>query len=114
MAKPETKKMKFKEDKFVDGELTYSAGRTYEIPVASVERWQKRGGELVIDAKGTDEEIVEDIDAKLAQDLAKDGKIPQEEAADALQPKEDEEDLDVLDDAPKGKGKASKGKKSGK
>lgn len=105
MSKTATKKMKFGEDKFVDGELTYQKGKVYNIPVASVDRWQKRGGELVIDATGTDEEIEDDLDASLATELAEEGKISETEKQDALS-----EDEDALEDEPKekAKGKASK------
>jgi hypothetical protein len=42
-----TKKMKFSEDKFVDGELMYEKDKVHDIPEGSVDRWLKRGGELV-------------------------------------------------------------------
>ena len=39
--------MKFKEDKFVNGEVVYLSGQVYEIPEDKVARWLIRGGEVV-------------------------------------------------------------------
>lgn len=50
-----TTKMKFTEDKFVNGECVYQHGKTYDIPIVSVERWLKRGGTIV----GEKEQLVE-------------------------------------------------------
>jgi len=42
-----TTKMKFAEDKFINGKLAFPKGRVCEVPDASVDRWIKRGGEIV-------------------------------------------------------------------
>lgn len=40
-------KMKFNEDKYVDGVIAFPKGEVHEVSPASVERWLKRGGILV-------------------------------------------------------------------
>jgi hypothetical protein len=42
-------KMLFHEDKYINGELIFKAGETYDIPVetGSVTRWLKRGATIV-------------------------------------------------------------------
>lgn len=40
-------KMKFSEDKMIDGVVTYKKGEVYEIAEGSVARWLKRGGVIV-------------------------------------------------------------------
>ena len=50
-----TTKMKFSEDKFVNGECVYQKGKTYDIPNVSVERWLKRGGVII----GEEKQILE-------------------------------------------------------
>ncbi len=41
--------MKFPEDKYVNGVLTYIAGKVYPIKATSVRRWLNRGGVIVPD-----------------------------------------------------------------
>ena len=55
--------MKFKEDKFVNGEVIYLAGQVYEIPEDKVARRLIRGGE-VVEKEVIKEEIIEDVVAE--------------------------------------------------
>jgi hypothetical protein len=77
-------KMRFFEDKFVDGECKFTHGRIYEVPKESVERWLKRGGELVPDANASDEVTQAQLDASLAINLEREGKATPEETRAAL------------------------------
>lgn len=124
-------KMKFKEDKFVDGVCVYDKDVAYDIPAQSVDRWLKRGGEIVPTGKGSDKKITADLDASLAQNLEKDGKGTHdetEEAAkkaalagasdegeDADEESEDDSSEETSEDKPKtGKQKSGKQKNKNK
>ena len=41
-----TQKLYFTKDGFIDGVLVFAKGQTHEVPLASVERWIKRGATL--------------------------------------------------------------------
>lgn len=45
------KKMKFTEDKYYNRDVMYVAGKVYDVPDNMVERWLKRGGEIVVEEK---------------------------------------------------------------
>jgi len=41
--------MKFTEDKYYNRDVIYVAGKVYDVPDNMVDRWLKRGGEIVIE-----------------------------------------------------------------
>lgn len=59
-------KLRFKEDKFVDGVLTFKAGEIYDIPEAggSAVRWLKRGAEVVEETPVAPEVKAEVVEAE--------------------------------------------------
>ena len=65
-------KMKFSEDKFVNGECVYSAGKVYEVPVGSVDRWLKRGGVIVGEEQIKLDSEEENVDTEETLDLEQD------------------------------------------
>lgn len=46
-----SKKMKFTEDKYYNRDVIYVAGKVYDIPENMVDRWLKRGGEIVVEVE---------------------------------------------------------------
>lgn len=92
--------MTFKEDKHVNGVLTYVAGEVYQIPVetGSVERWLRRGG-VIVEAKK--EEVEEVLEVAPVVEAAPEvapvvEEVPEVEEAPAATPEEE-----VVNEAPK-------------
>lgn len=82
--------MVFAEDKFVDGKCVFAvqSGEPMEVPKESVDRWLKRGGQIVgSDYKKefeVDQKAIEaETDAPLAHEMKNDGKVPHSEVVDA-------------------------------
>lgn len=42
-----SKKMRFTEDKYYNRDVIYTAGKVYDVPDNMVDRWLKRGGEIL-------------------------------------------------------------------
>jgi hypothetical protein len=109
VGKSDTTKMRFNEDKFYDEKCLYTKGIVYDVPNDKVDRWIKRGGELVEEtlagvgdspvvlASGNFKEIDKEPDQQPHEDLDGD-----------LETVEDEKEVDHR----KGKGHAKgKGRK---
>lgn len=52
-----SKKMKFTEDKYYNRDVIYTAGKVYDVPDNMVDRWLKRGGEIVSEVEKVPEPI---------------------------------------------------------
>lgn len=120
--KEQTVQMKFFEDTFVNGQCVYQKDSTHPIPVASKDRWLKRGAKLVSDTP-EEEAVIAKLDSELAHDLEDQGKISHEEVVDAdakAEEAEEElsgEDADLFEeeeDVTTGKKTKKKKKKSSK
>lgn len=71
--------IKFSEDKTYNDKV-YVHGKPHFFPIEMVERWVKRGGEIVSDDDiASDKEIQAELDEELAQDLVEEGKISPKE-----------------------------------
>lgn len=53
-----SKKMKFTEDKYYNRDVIYVAGKVYDVPDNMVDRWIKRGGEIVVESPVKEEPVL--------------------------------------------------------
>lgn len=91
-------KMKFAKDMFYTSRDVplYTAGRVYEVAEEMVDRWLKRGGELVPDS--TAKHIDKQLDASLAANLEADGKGTHRETLDAVEAMHEDDDFEDVEE----------------
>jgi hypothetical protein len=93
-----TRKMKFHKDFFVDGgsEIRFEKNKIYDIPLESVDRWLKRGAELVVDDEHASDRLLQaQMDASLAETLKEEGKGSEAEATAAVAKAEHIEEIEA-------------------